>query len=182
MFSILIIIAAVSLILSCLAPEIMKLLADKKYYEGVYVIPPVSLGLFFSLFYTIYANIEFFYSKNKFSMYISMSGAALNIILNYFGIKFFGYIAAAYTTLICYAFFSIGHFIYTRSIIVHECNYKLNAHKMIIVSVLLLIFDVMFTFVYDIILIRYLLILLIIMFAFVFRKRIKEAMVTIQEK
>lgn len=182
MFSILIIIAAVSLILSCLAPEIMKLLADKKYYEGVYVIPPVSLGLFFSFFYTIYANIEFFYSKNKFSMYISMSGAALNIILNYFGIKFFGYIAAAYTTLICYAFFSIGHFIYTRSIIVHECNYKLNAHKMIIVSVLLLIFDVMFTFVYDIILIRYLLILLIIMFAFVFRKRIKEAMVTIQEK
>ena len=183
MFSVFIIIAACSFLLSCLAPEIMMVLADKQYYEGVYVIPPVALGLFFSFVYTIYANIEFYYNKNKFSMYISMSGAILNIILNYYGIKLFGYIAAAYTTLICYVLFSIGHLVYTRYIVAQSCDtYKLNIHRIIFLSIVLLLFEIAFSFIYDNTMVRYLIILIIIFAGYMFRKNVKDMVLSIRKK
>lgn len=175
MFKTFLLAAACSFALSCLAPEIMKVLADKKYYEGVYVIPPVAMGLFFSFMYTMYANIEFYYSKNKFSMYISSAGALLNIVLNYFGIKIFGYIAAAYTTLICYVLFAIGHYIYTvRCVFVVE-NVKnvFNTKRVLTLSIALIVLEILFIFIYDYIVIRYAILAFIIVFVFSNRNRMK---------
>lgn len=112
LFVIYILVSGCALVFSGFAPEIMYILAPKSYHEAIYVIPPVALGLVFSFMYTTFANVELYYNQNKFTMYISMSGAILNIILNYFGIKMFGYIAAAYTTLICYFVFTASHYFY----------------------------------------------------------------------
>lgn len=176
MFSIFLIVAACSFALSCMAPEIMKLLADEKYYEGIYVIPPVAMGLFFSFMYTMYANIEFFYNKNKFSMYISSAGALLNIVLNYFGIKIFGYVAAAYTTLICYVIFAIGHYIYTVRCVSAEEKIKavFNTKRVLSLSVLLIVLEILFIFIYDFIIIRYVILASIVIFATINSKKMKK--------
>ena len=157
MFAIFCFVAACSVLLTCMAPEIMRILADKEYYEGVYVIPPVAIGLFFSFVYTLFANIEFYYNANKFSMYISAAGAATNVLLNYIGIKMFGYIAAAYTTLICYVLFALGHYIYTmRCLRKADKNANLfQSNRLIILSAGVIIFGLLISFTYDQILLRY---------------------------
>lgn len=43
-------------------------------------------------------------------MIVSIVGAMLNVILNYFFINIFGYKAAGYTTLVCYIMFVVFHY------------------------------------------------------------------------
>lgn len=184
MFNTFLVVALCSFSLSCLAPEVMKVLADEKYYEGVYVIPPVAMGLFFSFMYTMYANIEFFYSKNKFSMYISSAGALLNIVLNYIGIKIFGYIAAAYTTLICYVIFALSHYIYTVYCVSNEEHIKnvFNSKRVIAISAVIIVLEIFFVFIYDYLIIRYAIIAFIVALLFVKKNSIKKMLYEIKKK
>lgn len=177
-------VAGVALLFSAFAPEIMKVLADEKYYEAVYVIPPVALGMFFSFAYTTFANVEFFFDQNKFTMYISMAGAVLNILLNYFGIRTFGYIAAAYTTLICYVLFSAAHYIYMTNCLkkVSQFNQVFNSKRLIVLAVIVLIFGILVVYLYDKILIRYALIFITCMGIVLKRKQIMTVAQTIRKK
>lgn len=85
-----------------LAPEIMKILAPGSYHEGIYVIPSVIAGVFFSSLYYIFANVVYYYKKPKYVMIASVVSAVLNVALNAVFIPIFGYIAAGYTTMISY--------------------------------------------------------------------------------
>ena len=46
-----------------------------------------------------------------------MIGAALNVFLNAVFIPRFGFIAAAYTTLICYLVFMVLHYVFSRKVL-----------------------------------------------------------------
>ncbi len=163
LFLIYIFVAGCALFFALFAPEIMKLLADEKYYEAVYVIPPVAIGMVFSFMYTTFANVEFYYDQNKFTMYISMGGALLNIALNYVGIKVFGYIAAAYTTLFCYAVFALGHYIYMTISVKKalKINHVFNTMRLCILSLSVLLLGLAVIIFYEQIWIRHLMILII---------------------
>ena len=89
------------------APEIMMVLAPSSYSSGVYVIPPVAVGVFFTAVYSIYMRIELYYKQTFFSTIATTIAAALNIVLNYIFIRMFGAVAAGYTTMICYAAFAL---------------------------------------------------------------------------
>lgn len=149
--------ASIIIMFSACAPEMMKILADKKYHEAVNVIPPVVLGLFFSFIYTTIANIELYYNQNKFTMYISMVGAALNIGLNYIGIKMFGYIAAAYTTLICYVILTAMHYLYTTHCV--KMALKINkvfiTGRLMLLSIAVIVIGLFVIILYDMPVIRY---------------------------
>lgn len=108
--------AFVLIMLIAFAPECIYLLAGEKYIEAIVIVPPVASSLYFIFVYQIFANVEFFYKKNKFIAYASMLGAVLNIVLNYGGIRLFGYVAAGYTTLICYMLFCLAHFYFMSMI------------------------------------------------------------------
>lgn len=183
-FSILIGVAGCTFLFSAFAPEIMKILADSKYYEAVYVIPPVALGMFFSFAYTTFANVEFFYNQTKFTMFISAGGALVNIILNYIGIKIFGYIAAAYTTLICYIIFAFSHYIY----MVHSVKKAegiegiFSTKRLFILSLLVIALGVFVIFFYDKMIIRYTLIGIILVLCLVYKNKIKNVIGTLSKK
>ena len=49
-------------------------------------------------------------------MVASVLAAGLNILLNYIFIRIYGYYAAGYTTLFCYIIYSIGHYLFMRSV------------------------------------------------------------------
>lgn len=108
--------ALILFMLIAFAPECIYILGGKEYSEAAVIVPPVASSLFFVFMYQIYANVEFYYKKNKFIAIASVSGAVLNIVLNYFGIKMFGYVAAGYTTLICYVLFGFAHFFFMKKI------------------------------------------------------------------
>ena len=176
MFLVFAFVAVCSVMFSVIAPEMMKILADEKYYEAVYVIPPVALGVFFSFMYTCFANVEFFYDQNKFTMIISMTGALLNIVLNYIGIKLFGYVAAAYTTLLCYMIFALSHYIYMtisvrKAIGVHKV---FKSVRLLFLSILVLITGTIVIFLYDKVIIRYAIVSAVCMIAYVKRKELMK--------
>ena len=66
--------------------------------------------------YSLFSSIEFYYKKNKFISFATITGALLNIILNLIFIPIFGYVAAAYTTLIGYIIMVIMHYVFYRII------------------------------------------------------------------
>lgn len=102
--------------LIALAPEIIAVFAPKEYYEAIYVIPPIAMSVFFIMCYEMFVRFEFFYEKTIYITIVSLICSVLNIVLNILFIKIFGYIAAAYTTLICYILYAYGHYFIIRII------------------------------------------------------------------
>lgn len=82
------------------APEVLAILAPPEYQYGVYAVPPIAGVAFLSAFYNIYATIEFYHKKPVNIAAATMVSCVVNIGFNALFIPRFGFIAAAYTTLI----------------------------------------------------------------------------------
>ena len=157
-------------------PELIKLFATDEYYNAIWVMPPVAASVFFMFLYPLFANVEFYYEKTKFVMVASCSGALLNIVLNYIGIKMFGYIAAAYTTLICYIAFDIFHYVLMTKI----CKKYLddvkpyNTKLLIGIAILFILMGFVLMSTYRLPIIRYSIIVILGCIMIINRKIIKE--------
>ena len=99
------------------APEIIYLFAGVDYAEAIYIVPPVAASVYFIFAYSMFSNIGYFYKKTIRITIATTISALLNIILNFFFINKFGYLAAGYTTLVCYVFLAVAHFLFYKSII-----------------------------------------------------------------
>ncbi len=82
------------------APEIIRILATEEYLPGIYVVPPVAAGIFIHAMYDTFAAVSFFHKKSTHIMTATLTAAAVNLVGNYVCIRYFGYIAAGYTTLL----------------------------------------------------------------------------------
>lgn len=96
------IISVIAIVSTVFAPEVLRILTVSEYYEGVYIIPAVSGGVYMTALYNIYSNFLLYSKKTSTIMLSTMLAAIINILLNSILIPRFGYIAAAYTTLISY--------------------------------------------------------------------------------
>ncbi len=155
-------------------PEIIRIFAPKEYYEAIWIIPPVSASVYFMFLYPLFGNIEFYFAKTKFTMLASCGGAVANIILNYIFIKRFGYLAAGYTTLVCYILFAVLHFIAYNNIRKTKLNQEVvyNIKFIIFFSMIVLIVMGFVLTIYNSYIVRYLLILVICILLFLNRKKI----------
>ena len=170
------------IIFICLAPEAIYILAGDKYASAVYVIPPVAGSIVFLFLYTNFANIEFYYDYNKFTMYISMIGAILNLALNYVFINLFGFVAAGYTTFACFFVYCFGHYLFMEFIMKKKNHVHLIDIKMLLgLVIVLLALMITMSLTYSSILLRYSLICLLLAFVFVFRKRICSILLMIKK-
>lgn len=159
-----------------LGPEIMFFLASADYYEAIYSIPPVAASVFFTYTYTIFVNIEFYYEKTTYTMWISMIGAVVNIILNYYMIPRFGYIAAGYTTLASYLLFCLGHAMLSRYLLGKNgirFSKIFDVSNIAILSIVVMVIALLTAiFLYNYTYMRWGIIIIIIVGTLVFRKKI----------
>ncbi len=168
------IVAFMNFALICIAPEVIAIFAPASYHEAVYVIPPVAMGCYFLFMYCLFSNFELYQAKTVYMTIASVFGAGLNLVLNYFFIQRYGYLAAAYTTLICYIVYTGMHYIFMRII----CKKFLdnvrvyNLKIIIMISIVFVVAGIIMMCLYDLILIRYGILLMIIIIAFVKRKNI----------
>ena len=172
-YTILCIVASVNLLFIFFAPETVRIFAPAEYLEAVWTMPPVTMSVFFMFMYCMFADFEFYYEKTFFIALASVIGAILNILLNWFCIPRFGYIAAGYTTLICYILYVTAHYCAMRII----CQQKIRAQK---IYNPLIIFSISFVFMalgfavtplYCYPIIKYLIFGAIITTMFLFRKK-----------
>lgn len=92
-----------------ISPEIILVLGGKSYLSAMYVMPPVMFGCVCQFLYTMFVNVEQFKKKTIGMAIASVSAAVINYVLNYFMIPKYGYIAAAYTTLISFIWLLFAH-------------------------------------------------------------------------
>lgn len=82
--------------------EIIQVLFGSKYLVAAPAVAILGLAFFFKSFQMISNTFLYGMGMAKQQMYIIWFGAILNIILNYFFIPRFGFVAAAATTLTCF--------------------------------------------------------------------------------
>ena len=155
-----------------LAPEALMIMGTKEYSEAIYVIPPIVGGVFFQVQYFLYSNVLYYYKKPKFVMLGSICAVVCNLILNYIFINLYGYIAAGYTTLLCYAIqATIDYIAMTKISKVKVYDVKF----IIILSVIIAMCSIISGTLYDYLFIRILLLLCFFIVLFVMRKTIIQS-------
>lgn len=151
------------------APEIMNILAPKEYQEGIFVIPSVAAGVFFTAVYSLYMRIELYYKKTGFASIATVVAAILNLILNYIFINSFGYFAAGYTTMVCYFLLYVFHFINVKK---NGFADNLNNRGIAVVSILVILLSVSVTMLYRFSQIRYFVIFIMLILFYIKRRDI----------
>lgn len=111
------IVMLVAVFLIFYAKEILSTLVDKEYLEAVRIIPIIIASYFFFFLYTMYVNYAFYEKKTKNIALITIFAGSINILLNYLLIPKFGYIAAAWTTLLSYIFLFLLHYVNVKWVI-----------------------------------------------------------------
>ncbi len=74
---------------------------------GLSVVPILMLA---KVFLGVYYNLSIWYkltNKNLIGAYITIGGAVITLLINYFLIPYWGYMASAVSTLVCYGFMMI---------------------------------------------------------------------------
>lgn len=107
-----ILVGVMSLGIIMIAPEVIRILGTKEYYQAIWVIPAVALSGYYSFCYGLFSAVEFYFGSTQLVMVASTVGAVINIILNWIFIPIYGFIAAGYTTLFCYLLFTLMHYLF----------------------------------------------------------------------
>lgn len=97
-----------------IAPEMLRFMAGGGYVEAVVIIPPIMIGYVFQFVYSLYVNIEFFHKKQVYIAAGTVVASVVNIVLNLLLLPVFGYVAAAYATLVGYIVLFIMHFVIVK--------------------------------------------------------------------
>lgn len=132
------------------APELLWILGGDGYLSAIYVIPPLMIAYVFQFVYSLYVNIEFYYKKQILIAIGTVFAAGLNIGLNFIFIPKFGYVAAAYTTLIGYISLFFVHFI-IAAIMKKSFFYDTKFNLIFLFSALLIMVGMIFLYSYPIV-------------------------------
>ncbi len=97
--------------LSVAIPFIYHLFINKQYHPGIPYVAWQAFGYFFWGLYALLLGFLFYYKKNKVVIIFSVASAVICLLLDYYFIKNYGAMGAAYANLIMYAFLFIALFI-----------------------------------------------------------------------
>lgn len=180
---IVLVIATGSIFVCLLAPEILLIIGGKHYVSSAPIIPPVIISCLINCVSTFYINIEFYNKKTAGISIATMISAFLNVIMNYYFIRRFGYIAAAYTTLVSSAITLVFHL------------YKVKKQKMIdvfdnrfllfLIGIFIVVSEIII-FIYKNIFVRYSILMVFVVIVFFalykFRNPIQHLVYNLHEK
>ena len=150
----------ISIFIMLISPELILIFGSNKYMDAAKIIPPVSASVLCIFMYNILSLPQFYYEKTKFFTVSSVFAAVINILLNWIFIRQFGYVAAGYTTLICYILYALGHWYISKKILEVKNNGEsmISLHFIIFIFVLLIAGCIVSTLLIKIWVVRYALI------------------------
>ncbi len=90
-----------------MAPEIIGIMAGKDYAIGMWAVPPVAISTLLLFYCSLFDRVLFLYERRGLLLLGATIPCIINFVLNYIFIPKYGFIAAAYTTLISYIVFAI---------------------------------------------------------------------------
>ena len=99
------------------APEIILIFTNRNYVEAANVVPPVAMSMFLLFYAQLFINVEFYHEQKRSLIWASVGAAAANLVLNWIYIPRFGYVAAAYTTLVSYILFVLCNYLAMKKLL-----------------------------------------------------------------
>lgn len=102
------------------SPELIKILAPEKYWQGISLIPLITVGYYFVFLYTFGVNYEFHKKKTVLIATGTVLAGIVNIVLNYIFIPYLGAEGSALATLISYIMLFVFHEIIVRIVLKYE--------------------------------------------------------------
>ncbi len=171
-YMVLLMIGLLNVAVILVAPEILWILAPGRYQVAKWVIPPVTVSVYFMFLYNLFATFEFYFDKTHYVAVATMAGAVINILLNAWLIPRFGFVAAGYTTLLCYILYAIAHYWFMKKV----CTEYLDGFRVYDARIILgigtglLAISAVIMFLYNMVVIRYGLLLCVVIFVIWKRK------------
>lgn len=153
-----------------MGPEVIMILGTQPFYEAKWMVAPVVTGCFFQFIYGYFSLMEIYCKRTELIAIGSVAAAVLKILLNLYAIPRYGYVGAAYTTMISYAALMIYHWIMFRMIF----NKSIFAQRQLgLLCVEAIVFTLLIVFVYENVLLRYLILIGILAFSYImYREKI----------
>lgn len=143
---------SLAILLMLIAPEILFILGGEPYMDAKYVITPVAMGCVCQFLYTMYVNVEQFGKKTNGMALATLTAAVINYALNLAFIPIYGYLAAAYTTLIGFLSLLLIHMFLVKKMGL----VRIYDNRFVLLSVLVgIIFMFGITYVYSVSMVRY---------------------------
>lgn len=166
------------------APEILFLVSSREYQSAKWVMPPVIAGCFFLYLAGCFMRVAFYHEKKHVITLTSILAAVTNIVLNFIFIPQFGFIAAAYTTLVSYIIFVLVHYISMRRICKVNSYSEVPFHskKLLLISTFVVVFSIGFLTMYDMPILRYGIVVLILIIIVVNKSKVKRTVNEIRKK
>ena len=115
-----------------ISPDIIHVMTEKSYWDSIYTVIPLIISIYLNFMYVFSVGVEYFLKKTGFISMVTVTCVFINIIFNYFMIKQFGYIAAAYATCISRFFQFLFHYLMAK----HLLKFKIVSTKYLIFSLI----------------------------------------------
>lgn len=171
--------AVLCLGVSLIAPEVLFILAPKEYYSGIYAVPPIAAVAFFNALYNLYATIEFYHKKSKGIAIATIISCIINIFLNAIFIPRFGFVAAAYTTLVSNIVLVLMHYLFYRNC---QNDRVYNDRFIVIITIITIVFCELCNVLYINVFIRYSCIVFILIITLIKYKDILKMINSLKNK
>jgi len=166
------------------SPEILLIVAPEDYQSVKWVMPPVILGCFYLYLAGCFMRVAFYHERKQIMTVASVFSSILNILLNLIFIPTYGFIAAAYTTLISYMVFAMVHFIGMR-VICKNNSYEIipfDSKILILIALGVTVTSQALLIVYEQPIMRYGFFVVIISIAAIFRNKLYKIYSEIKRK
>lgn len=170
--------AVMAVMMTYMAPEIVRILATEEYYEAIYIMPPIAAGVFFTALANIYSDIAVYCKKTQYVMYPAVIAAVANLALNYIFINMYGYMAAAYTTLFSYFLMALFQGIWAKKLCKEnsiENSSVFEDKKLILLACVTTVLCLLGIALYHFYIIRYLVIVLMAVLSLIIYKDYKSS-------
>lgn len=91
--------------------EIVFILADKKYFAALNIVPIIIVAYIFVYLYTLYFQYASYRKRTALISVNTMIAGIANVLLNYWLIPIYGYYVAAYNTLFSFLLLFVLHYL-----------------------------------------------------------------------
>jgi len=92
--------------------DLIKIIIDKQYHEGLKVVPLVLMA---NLFFGIYFALSLWYKltdKTRYGAYIALVGSLITLVLNFLMIPVMGYMGSAIAGFVCFFVMMVISYLY----------------------------------------------------------------------
>jgi O-antigen/teichoic acid export membrane protein len=154
-----------------ISPELIRIFTNKAYWDSVYSLIPLCMSVFTEMLYSLAVNIEYYNKKTWMITGGTLIAVVVNIVLNIVFINLFGYIGAAYGTVISKLVLFGIHWAFSRKVDSHP----IFSTKYILASVTgLMILNILLVNTVNLYLVRYSIFVMIMIFTAIWLYRCKD--------